>query len=339
MKHRFRSQMIQCGLFAPNMFGRCDFLQLQTILQLNACCQKSEAIYSDFWRFYGWGCHGPRPMEMESKRNRFRSRKSGVGINIFWLNGIGIGIDSTWPCAAGIRIGISSSFSERNRNRFRSAGIKHKSGGFSYTLYSIYRPRTSNESGNESHSWIQKQRNLKKRKDMTDDLETTNDLTSLTLTRTWGGGGVRCHPPGGFLSWTSHRLRWRADFLHTCISNFSPDCLKMLSLCDLWLLRYGLVLEVMSGRIFAKFEIAPKTQLWPEHFETCSVQYEEELHKSYISDFSYRWPQVRSISWPTHCKSMRKKSSRYLKYLSDLFKSLTMIMNKVRDDIFGAIWY
>ena len=65
---------------------------------------------------------------MESKRNRFRSRKSRVGINLFWLNGIGIGIDSTWPCFAGIGIGISSSYSERNRNRFRSAGIKHKSG-------------------------------------------------------------------------------------------------------------------------------------------------------------------------------------------------------------------
>ena len=39
-------------------------------------------------------------------------------------------------------------------------------------------------------------------------------------------------------------------------------------------MRYDLVLEVMSGRIFTKFDIAPKAQLWPEHFETCSVQYE-----------------------------------------------------------------
>ena len=29
----------------------------------------------------------------------------------------------------------------------------------------------------------------------------------------------------------------------------------------------------MSGRIFAKFDIAPKAQLSPKHFETCSVQY------------------------------------------------------------------
>ena len=30
---------------------------------------------------------------------------------------------------------------------------------------------------------------------------------------------------------------------------------------------------VMAGRIFAKFDIAPKAQLSSEHFETCSVQY------------------------------------------------------------------
>ena len=46
----------------------------------------------------------------------------------------------------------------------------------------------------------------------------------------------------------------------------------MLSLYDLWLVRYEHVLEVMSGRIFSKFDIAPKAQLLPEHFETCSVQ-------------------------------------------------------------------
>ena len=128
------------------------FCSYRLFYSLMPVARSQKPFIQTFDVFYRWGCHGPRPMEMESKRNRFRSRMSGVGINLFWLNGIGIGIDSTWPCAAGIRIGISSSFSERNRNRFRSAGINHKSGGFSYTLYSIYRPRTSNESGNESHS-------------------------------------------------------------------------------------------------------------------------------------------------------------------------------------------
>ena len=38
-------------------------------------------------------------------------------------------------------------------------------------------------------------------------------------------------------------------------------------------MRYDLVLEVMSSRIFAKYDIAPKAQFSPEHFETCSMQY------------------------------------------------------------------
>ena len=42
---------------------------------------------------------------------------------------------------------------------------------------------------------------------------------------------------------------------------FFPDNLKMLCLYDLWLVRYDLALEVMSGRIFAKVDIAPKAQL------------------------------------------------------------------------------
>ena len=31
------------------------------------------------------------------------------------------------------------------------------------------------------------------------------------------------------------------------------------------------------------------------------------VYNLYISDFSYRWPKVMSISWPPHCKSMVKK--------------------------------
>ena len=32
-----------------------------------------------------------------------------------------------WPRSAGVKIGISSSLLEQNRNRFQSTGIKHKS--------------------------------------------------------------------------------------------------------------------------------------------------------------------------------------------------------------------
>ena len=41
----------------------------------------------------------------------------------------------------------------------------------------------------------------------------------------------------------------------------------MLSLYDLWLVRFDLVLEVMPCRIFAKFDIVPKAQLSPKHLK------------------------------------------------------------------------
>ena len=107
MKDRFRPQMIQSGLFAPNTLGRCDFFTATDCLTAMAVARTKSHLFR-LLTFLWVGVHGPRPME--SKRNRFRSRKFGVGINRFWLNGIGIGIDSTWPCSARIGIGISSSF-------------------------------------------------------------------------------------------------------------------------------------------------------------------------------------------------------------------------------------
>ena len=69
-------------------------------------------------------------------------------------------------------------------------------------------------------------------------------------------------PPGGFsqLHLTPFEIK-SCFFLYSCIANVSPGILKILSIYDLWLERYDLVLEVMSGRIFAKFGIASKAQL------------------------------------------------------------------------------
>ena len=75
--------------------------------------------------------------------------------------------------------------------------------------------------------------------------------SGLTLARTWGGGGGVRPPP----------FEWEISML----------------------VRYNLFLEVMLGCIFAKFDIVPKAQLWPNHFETCSVQYRHRtLQISYL---------------------------------------------------------
>ena len=88
--------------------GRCDFLRLWAILQL---CLLPDVTFIHLFRlltpFRGGSVMDPT---LWSQWNQFQSRWSGAGINIFWLTGIGIGINSAWPCSAGIGIGISSSF-------------------------------------------------------------------------------------------------------------------------------------------------------------------------------------------------------------------------------------
>ena len=65
-----------------------------------------------------------------------------------------------------------------------------------------------------------------------------------------GGGGA----PGGFLSWTPHRLKWRGDFfLYSCIFYFSPDSPKIPRLYDLW-------------SLFHLYDLWPLS-LWPLHLK------------------------------------------------------------------------
>ena len=60
--------------------------------------------------------------------------------------------------------------------------------------------------------------------------------------------------------------------------------------------------EIMSVRIFAMFDIVPKTQLLPKHFETCSVQYGHrtlQIVYLYLGFFiSLTSGQVNSVTCP-----------------------------------------
>ena len=95
-----------------------------------------------------------------------------------------------------------------------------------------------------------------------------------------GGGG--CNPPPPLLRWfflAGPRTVWDRELI-LCIAAFLTflqiSWKFQVSMTFGW---WDFVLEVISGRIFAKFGIALRAQVWPEHFETCSVQY-----GSYISN-------------------------------------------------------
>ena len=97
----------------------------------------------------------------------------------------------------------------------------------------------------------------------------------------WGGGGGQ--PQVVVLSCMPHRFRWSWFFeqLHFC----SPDRRKISSLYGLWLVRYDPILEVMSGRIYSKFDTAPKAELWSKPLKLSVCNTGIGLYKSYISDF------------------------------------------------------
>ena len=63
------------------------------------------------------------------------------------------------------------------------------------------------------------------------------------------GGGGGGHPQVVFPGCTPHRLSYQAGILHSNIYKLSLEILKISSLHDLRLVRYDLVLEVMSGQI------------------------------------------------------------------------------------------
>ena len=60
-------------------------------------------------------------------------------------------------------------------------------------------------------------------------------------------------------------------------------------------MRYGVVLEVMSGRIFTKFDIArPRHSFDPNTLKLAVCNTGIGLYKSYISDFVFHIIDLRS---------------------------------------------
>ena len=126
MKDRFRPPMIQSGLFAPNTFGRCHFLHLRTILQQ---CLLPEVTFIQTFDVFLWvgvswtPLYGMKTESIPEPKVRSRNQsflvKRNRNRNRFHMATL---------CWNRNRNQLQF-FSERNRNRFRSAGIKHKSGG------------------------------------------------------------------------------------------------------------------------------------------------------------------------------------------------------------------
>ena len=110
----------------------------------------------------------------------------------------------------------------------------------------------------------------------------------ITLRPTGGGGGVWIPPE---------------DFLHSYSDNSSATFLKVTPPPK-------------------NLTIASRPHWLRERFETFRIWYTTKyLQLVYLRFFLYRWPKVRSISWP------KGEALKCLKYWSDMFKSFRTMLS------------
>ena len=130
----------------------------------------------------------------------------------------------------------------------------------------------------------------------------------LVLTRALLGGGAfeRPPPPSGFSRIAKKRRRAAPPGFHPPYPPSFPQLLWKFRLKAMWgqVTRSGQVTQLQNN-----FPIAPRLQCFRESYELSEYDEVISAYKTYILDFWYRWPKVRSFLRPPHSKSMGKKST------------------------------
>ena len=127
------------------------------------------------------------------------------------------------------------------------------------------------------------------------------------LTRALEGGGKKCPPLRFFADSGKNGGAQRRLFCQylltiefdTLCKNFSPRSPKVRSPGQVKVKNGFLTLRLRSGH--TRCPIGFKPSVFHKMIDTYNLC---------ISDFWYLWPEVRSISWPHHYKSMGKNSNR-----------------------------
>ena len=150
----------------------------------------------------------------------------------------------------------------------------------------------------------------------------TFDLKVKSLTRAWLGMGVWTPPLLSFFFAIAQKTAARsATAFDTAIQTIFPTCCESFD--------SGLKVLTTSGQVIksgqmthpkTKFPIASRQWWRRERLKLSGFSIPPSAYNLYISYFLYRSPRVRSISWPSHCKSMGK-TEIHKKNSSDLFYS------------------
>ena len=137
-------------------------------------------------------------------------------------------------------------------------------------------------------------------------IPTTIVRSTLTRALEGGGGGAKNAHPSGFSRKAEKRRRAAPQLfqhlltieLDTLCKNFSPRSPKVRSPGQVKVKNGFLTLRLRSGH--TRYPIGFKPSEFHKVIDTYNL---------YISDFLYPSPEVRSISWPHHSKSMGKNSN------------------------------
>ena len=146
------------------------------------------------------------------------------------------------------------------------------------------------------------------------------------LTRAGPGRGVFEHPPSGFSPIAEKRRRGAPPFLaqlfihlfRTLNENFRPRSLKVRS--------PG---HVKWPHLRKTLNVRHSYTEWLITLKLSAIDIRTSIYETYISEFRYRWPKVRSILRPLHYKSKEKNERR-------LFCTKT-IQNTLKHRVTGII--
>ena len=118
------------------------------------------------------------------------------------------------------------------------------------------------------------------------------------------GGCLNTPPPSGFSQIVGKRRRGAPPFLaqlfihlfRTLCENFGPRSLKVRS--------PG---HVKCPHLRKTLNVRHSYTEWPITLKLSAMDIRTSIYETYISEFWYRWPKVRSILRPLHYKSMGEK--------------------------------
>ena len=149
----------------------------------------------------------------------------------------------------------------------------------------------------------------------------------IGLTLAWTGGGYPLPAPRGFFVGNGKTaLRSAAKFGLTIVYFFTQYVQVLAS----YLEKSGYQVNLndpTSHNLFATLRPRQSQSRWLSALKLAGCNEPMGTYNLYVSDFVFRWPKVRGVSWPPHYKSVGEN------HLAHFSQILRVIATSIMDDI------